>query len=254
MARLSDRVCFVPCGCGIVKYLNAAALDSMDAEAFRHQSPYPWVAPAGLLNDQGFRELLANLPPVSRFERVFDKQRKHGQTPHNRFALEWESKLELPPPWEEFIGELRSGIYREFLARMLQVDVRLRFHWHYTPRGCSVSPHCDARRKLGSHIFYFNDADAWDPEWGGQTLVLDDHGRLHRDSNPEFDAFDCVATSEVAGNNSFLFLRRGNSWHGVREIQAPEGEFRKVFIVIFEKLGMGSRVIRRLGSPNASRP
>jgi len=237
----------------MVKYLNADALDAMDAEVFRHRSPYPWVAPAGLLSDQGFRELSASLPPVSQFERVFDKPRKHGQAPHNRFALEWESELELPTPWEDFIEELRGVTYQGFLRRMLRMDVRLRFHWHYTPRGCSVSPHCDARRKLGSHIFYFNDSDTWNPEWGGQTLILDDHGRLHRDSNPGFEAFDCVATSEVAGNNSFLFLRRGNSWHGVREIQAPEGEFRKVFIVVFEKLGLGGRVMRRFGSASSSR-
>ncbi len=59
---------------------------------------------------------------------------------------------------------------------------------------------------------------------------------------------DCVAASEVADNNSFIFLRSGNSWHGVREVEAPEGHFRKAFIVVFEKAGLGARLLNRLGS------
>jgi len=231
-----------------VKFLDSAALDALDAEAFRRQRPYPWVAPAGLLSGKGFSTLLADLPPVSRFKRVFGKQRKHGQKPHDRYALEWEPGLELPASWREFIEELQGKTYRSFLSRMLGVAVRLRFHWHYTPRGCSVSPHCDARRKLGSHIFYFNTSDTWDTTWGGQTLVLDDHGRLHRDSSPDFEDFECVTSSEVADNNSFIFLRSGNSWHGVREVKAPEGHFRKAFIVVFEKAGLGAHLLNRLGS------
>ncbi len=128
---------------GTVKYLNSAALD---ARAFRLQQPYPWIAPAGLLSDEGFRSLEAGLPPLSRFTRVFGKQRKHGQKPHDRYALEWEPDLELHESWREFIDELRGQAYRDFRHRMLGVAVRLRLHWHFTPRGCAVSPHCDGRQ------------------------------------------------------------------------------------------------------------
>jgi hypothetical protein len=41
-----------------------------------------------------------------------------------------------------------------------------------------VSPHCDSPKKLGSHIFYLNTKEDWDPSWGGETLILDDGGRL----------------------------------------------------------------------------
>jgi len=234
-----------------MNYLDRDALDALDARDFRSRRPYPWLSPTALLTEGGFLELAAALPPVSRFTEVFGKARKHGQKPHDRYALEWEPGLELPRPWCEFIDELRGEVYRDFLARMLGTPVRLRFHWHYTPRGCSVSPHCDARRKIGSHIFYFNPVGEWDPAWGGQTLVLDDRGTFHRDSNPDFDAFDCVAASEVTGNSSFLFLRNGNSWHGVREVTAPEGLFRRVFIVVFEKVGFGTRILNRLGPDRA---
>lgn len=107
-------------------------------------------------------------------------------------------------------------------------------HWHYALRGCSVSPHCDAKRKFGSHIFYLNRSSEWDPGWGGETLVLDDGGRFHSDSAPDFDDFDAVAAARTGDNDSFIFARRGNSWHGVRELTCPEGHYRKVFIVVFE--------------------
>ena len=90
----------------------------------------------------------------------------------------------------------QADAYRAFLRRLLGIErFALRLHWHYTPSGCSVSPHCDARRKLGSHIFYFNTEADWDPRWGGETLLLDDGGRLHRDSSPRFEDFDRIETS-----------------------------------------------------------
>ena len=39
----------------------------------------------------------------------------------------------------------------------------------------------------------------------------------------------------TADNRSILFGRRGNSWHGVRQINCPEDYYRKVFIVVFEE-------------------
>ena len=119
-----------------------------------------------------------------------------------------------------------------FGTRLLQLN----FHWHYTPNGCSVSPHCDAKRKLGSHIFYFNTTADWDPSWGGETLILDDRGRFPRNSAPRFEDFDVVIPGEALGNRSLLFARGDKSWHGVREIHCPAGAYRKVFIVVVNDL------------------
>ena len=47
--------------------------------------------------------------------------------------------------------------------------------------------------------------------------------------------FDRAIDSTAMGNYSFLFVRNGNSWHGVREITCPEGHYRKVFIVVIRK-------------------
>jgi len=216
-----------------MSYLDFDALDGMDAEAFQTRRPFPWTNPAGLLTEEGFHALRDTLPDASRFERIFGKARRHGQQPHDRLSLDYTPGMELSRPWQDFMAELQGPHYRRFMARMLgSDDFGLQFHWHYTPASCSVSPHCDARSKLGSHIFYFNTEADWRPEWGGQTVVLDDSGRFDYRSAPAFVDFDQATESTAMGNYSLLFTRRGNSWHGVREITCPPDTYRKVLIAV----------------------
>jgi len=216
-----------------MSYLDFDRLEALDSKSFRAARPFPWINPQGLLSEDGYLRLLDTLPPVSSFSRIFGKRRSYGQQSHNRLALEYSPDLELAEPWREFINELESKRYAAFLQRMFgRRGLKLSFHWHYTPRGCSVSPHCDAAHKLGSHIFYLNREDQWDPHWGGETVVLDDNGRFDHKSAPAFEDFDSAVGSEATGNRSLLFARGAKSWHGVREITCPEGQYRKVFIAV----------------------
>lgn len=186
-----------------------------------------------MLSEQGYRVLLDNLPDVAQFKRVFGVKRSHGQQPHDRFVLECRDDLPIAPCWHDFVAELRGERYCGFVQRMFRRgNFQLSFHWQSTPAGCSVAPHCDATHKLGSHIFYVNSRDEWDPDWGGENLILDDGGRFKRNSAPPFEDFIQIAAGENLGNNSLLFQRQGNSWHGVREIRCPEDRLRKVFIVV----------------------
>lgn len=214
-------------------YLDFESLEQLDDAAFRATKPYPWLNPEHCLTDEGYETLRRSLPPPEEFERVFGKKRSYGQQSHDRLALEYDESLSIPQPWHDFVAELKGPRYRRFLRRMLgRGGLSLSFHWHYTPNGCSVSPHCDAAHKLGSHIFYFNTSDDWKPEWGGETLVLDDHGRFDHKSAPKFEDFEITASSQSLGNYSLLFARGESSWHGVREIRCPPGAYRKVFIVV----------------------
>ena len=123
------------------------------------------------------------MPELSRFRAFFGKQRKHGQASHDRYVLDYEDGMDLPAPWDQFIAELRSETYRKFVCRMLGVShVRFRFHWHFTPNGGEVSPHCDSKGKIGSQIFYLNTSDDWQWDWGGETVILDDGGRISADN------------------------------------------------------------------------
>lgn len=238
-----------------MKFLNHEMLEAIEPVEFRSRKPYPWVNPQGMLTDEGFRRLYETIPDVSRFAPYFGVRRSHGQEPHDRFVLEYGEDLEVADVWHDFVAELRGPAYQRFLQRMFGRGLlRLGFHWHYTPNGCSVSPHCDAKRKLGSHIFYFNTEHDWDASWGGQTVILDDDGRFERKSAPRFEDFGWSADSESLGNRSLLFARRSKSWHGVREIVAPEGRYRKVFIVVVEDWARSvqHRLVSRLRGKRAS--
>ena len=220
-----------------MQYLDYDKLEAVDAAAFADTKPYPFVNPPGLLTDVGFSSLVENQLDVSALTPSFGRKRSHGQRAHDRYLLEYQPGLEfLPPAWKEFIAELHGPQYTRFIKRLYQCrSFQLNMHWHYAPRGCSVSPHCDAVHKMGSHIFYLNTQDDWDPEWGGATLILEDHGRFKIDAAPAFEDFDSVIASECIGNVSTLFKRRNRSWHGVRELTCPDDKLRKVFIVVINR-------------------
>jgi hypothetical protein len=215
-------------------YLDPDSLNAVDARQFQNAYPYPWQAFPALMPDERWQALHDNLPPFEQFTAVFGRKRKGGQRSHDRYVLQhrpW-THPKLPEPWKGFVRELQSDRYRDWLAGMLGHDrFLLHFHWHYTPRGCSVSPHCDAEWKIGSHIFYFNGEDDWAPDWGGETIILDDQGEHEPDTAPEFEDFYGQWPGPNRGNWSLLFLRGDHSWHGVKAIACPEHAYRKVFIV-----------------------
>lgn len=231
-------------------YLNTAVLDAIDPQAFRNQNPYPWINPQYFIREDRYGDLLASVPDISQFRAFFGKQRKHGQASHDRFTLDYERGMELSPQWRDFVEELCGERYRAFVCDLLNVSsVRFRFHWHFTPNGGEVSPHCDSKGKIGSQIFYLNTQDDWQWDWGGETVVLDDSGRIAPGNAPAFEDFDAEYPAETQDNRSLIFGRRGNSWHGVRRINCPENYYRKVFIVVFEEhrpLRMALKKTKRL--------
>ena len=221
----------------VSQYIDYDRLAHFDSEAFQQRSPYPWLNERGLLHDAAFETLRTAHPTTECFQRRFGEQRKFGQQSHDRYSLEYSDDLEVAAPWREFVAELRAAPYQQWLAGMLGTrHFSLTFHWHYTPAGCSVSPHCDAKHKLGSHIFYFNTSADWDASWGGETVILDDEGRFKRRSNPSFSDFSSATPSRSIGNYSLLFNRNGNSWHGVRPLTCPKDALRKVFIVVINRV------------------
>ena len=224
-------------------------LSRFDAKAFRGSRPYPWLNPQGVLTTEAYQRLAETLPPLEQCEPFFGKQRKHGQRAHDRYRFEYQPGVEIAAPWQALIDELRGERYHRWMRHMLGTRFfRLSYHWHYTPNGCSVSPHCDSRGKLGSHIFYMNTRQDWQDSWGGETVVLEDGGRLSAQSAPDFEDFDAAYPAKTLENYSFLFCRRGDSWHGVREIQCPEGALRKAFIVVIENDGP-RQMLKRLWKP-----
>ncbi len=221
-------------------YIDENVLEHLitNKQVFWQCKPYPFVNIQGFLKLEAFAQLYADLPDASLFEKQIGYKRGHGQQSHDRYALQYRPSLQerLTPSWRDFIGEIHSELYRRFWQELFELGARDRFvftmHWHSMPASASVSPHTDARRKLGSHIFYFNTPEDWDESWGGQTLVLDGEGKWPRHSAPGFDDLREAGASRVLGNHSFLFTQNDQSWHGVRPIQCPLDRLRKVFIIV----------------------
>jgi hypothetical protein len=213
------------------------------SSAFLNQKPYPWIGLQRVLQEDAFGRLCAELPRHDLFKQEFGQARDYGQQSHDRYALQYHPRLdaELAPSWRAFIADLRSERYGSFIREMYGLGASQRFelsmHWHHAANGGSVSPHTDARRKIGSHIFYFNTAKDWEPAWGGQTVVLDDGGRLSAHASPKFGELPQIAASEILGNRSFMFRRTEHSWHAVNPITCPPDRMRKVFIVVVNRIG-----------------
>lgn len=232
-----------------MEFFEDQRMAELDESAFQNAHPYPWVNPAGLLRQDAYETLRQKLPPLDLFETSFGKARRHGQRPHDRYKLAYSPDLPVAQEWHDFAAEVHGPEYRRFLARMIGNDhFDVSCQWHYTPSGCSVSPHCDATWKLGSHLLYFNTEDDWDATWGGETVILDDRGRFSPRSAPEFEDFEQSYGAESLGNRSLLFIRNKNSWHGVRPIACPEGYLRKVFLIVIKRRSMKDRVKNMLAA------
>lgn len=215
-----------------MEYLNRACLEQISGKDFRSRQPYPWTNIQNTLTAEGCEVLRQTLPDSAAFERQVGKKRGYGQAPHDRFLLHYRPGVSVAQPWLEFLDELRGGTYQSFLRRTLGPHkFILTFEWYYAWEGCAVSPHCDAVRKIATHIFYFNTQADWDSSWGGQILILDDGKRLKAHSAPGFDDLKAAASIEPVGNGSLFFQRTPHSWHGVRPLQCPPGNLRRLFIV-----------------------
>ena len=218
-----------------MEYLDRKCLQGIPSETFQRRRPYPWINMQNTLTQEGFERLRGTLPDVSLFERQVGIKRGYGQGSHDRYLLHYQPGLGVGEPWKEFIDELHGETYLSFLHRMFGPQEKRRLiltlEWYFAWQGCAVSPHCDAQRKLATHIFYFNTDADWDPSWGGHILILDDGGRFKAHSAPAFDDFQVGAEIDPRGNGSLLFQRTDHSWHGVRPLQPLPGNLRKLFIV-----------------------
>ena len=136
-------------------YLDFDKLAAMDGKAFRNTDPYPWVNPAALLTDEGYAALLNSMPTTDQMTPQFGQARSHGQKPHDRYSLEYRPGLDISSAWQGFIDELQSDEYHAFIKKMFGRGLfKLNFHWHYAPRGASVSPlRCPAQARLAYLLF-----------------------------------------------------------------------------------------------------
>lgn len=219
-----------------MNFIDYSVFEKIDAAEFQGTKPFSWINPKGALTEEGFKKLESTLPDISLFEKSVGVQRAYGQKSHDRYELKYVEGIKIHPTWQAFIKEIFSPRYQNEIARLFGTkNFTTRCQWQYAYAGCSVSPHCDSPNKLGSQIFYMNTPENWKEEWGGRTLVLDDHGKFSCDSAPEIKEFEIASASTIIPNRSFIFGRSNRSWHAVEELACPAGAYRKLFTVVFDK-------------------
>ena len=233
----------------INSFIDYQLIESFDQECFRQNQPFPWYNFHNFLTTEGFEQLLKDFPPLELFEKHQGLERVYGQRPHNRYYLAYETSVyhqiehkdqgivdykNLPTSWQMFIQELETSQgYQNFIKSLFEVtDFQIRYAWHMGVTNSEVSPHRDAEQKIGTHILYFNTSDDWDTAWDGATLVLGN--KLNDAMNPDFSDFATVIPSQLTNSHSFIFKNTPNAWHGVKPLTCPEGNYRRLFNIIFE--------------------
>lgn len=218
-----------------MEFLNRERLARVSSESFRKEMPYPWVSIEDTLTPSAFENLRESFPDASLFH--VKKEMAPGEGPMSgpRAVLSYRPGVELPESWKKFVAELQDGFYESFLRRLFGLapdqQPSLTAEWHYAWQGCSISPHCDARQQVGTHIFYFNTEADWDSKWGGEILILDDLQRFQAQSAPTFADLQTAAVIDPRGNGSLIFQRTDHSWHGVLPLESPPERLRKLFVV-----------------------
>jgi len=243
--------------------LSPERLAALAAGRTHQEAPFRHATLDGLLSPEGFERLQAEYPSLELFERHVGLPRRFGQASHDRLYLELETSLyhrgetsapgvialgDLSAVWQQFIEQLRAEPYcRAVLGLLGARAATLRFTWHVAFTGCSVSPHRDAREKLGTHLFYFNTEREWSADWGGSTLLFG--RRTTATMNPGFDQFESATAAPFLGNQSLIFRNQRAAWHGMKPLSAPAGCYRKIFAVVFDR--PGKRLPRLLDSAEA---
>ena len=231
-------------------FIDNQLLKSFPINDFRERVPYPWSEISRFLTPSGFEALRQNFPPVELFKWHSDLTRPYGQRPHNRYYLAYEESTylsnkrrgsgiarhkDLSQEWALFIRELEtSEPYLTLVQSLFEVSAfKVRYAWHIGVTNSEVSAHVDSTKKIGTHIVYFNSDQDWNPEWGGSTLVLS--GKSRDTLSPDFEDFDQSIQIQNVGNRSFLFKNGADAWHGMKPLRSPEGVYRRIFNIIFER-------------------
>lgn len=235
-------------------FISLSAIKNFNYTTYHAASPFPHHTSYSFITPEGFESLRKDFPALDLFEKSVGNYRG-PQRPHDRFLLSFERSIyhnknyrgkglvlrkDLSKKWQGFLNELEGKTYRNFIKKILGTS-RFKIHceWHMGFKGSEVSPHKDAPFRLGSHLFYFNTREDWNPSWGGETLLLGDKVKGSSAQAPEFRDFKKNLPVPTVGNQSLLFHNSASAWHGVEPLKCPRNKYRRVFMVIFMKPNSG---------------
>lgn len=228
-------------------FINPSALERFPWREFPKTAPFPWHSFENFLTPEAFRILFRDFPRTGLFEKHHNLPRGDGQPPHNRYYLACEKsyyhdpdytgegiidRTELSQTWQNFLRELESGPYRDFIRKITGMgDLEPHYSWHLGIRDSEVSPHLDSMKKKVIHLFYFNTSGDWDTSWGGKTVLMGQKKSGVR--NPSFSDFREIEEIPFLDNRSLFIQNTPDAWHGARKLTCPPDHYRRLFSAVW---------------------
>lgn len=223
-----------------MEYINETVLNTAISrkEQFKNNIQFPWMNIKDFIHKYKFKLLFDNFLPYDVFEKRKDGVYMISQRVYNEHNLQepWD-KLSQYEYWEGLARDLKSKEYREFLNDMFEEKMKhLAIEFFILRKNSGSRPHCDMKRKIGSHLFYLLPSDYWDPSWGGQTeIILTDkkESEQHTSYRTSLDQLNGKTIKPIiVDNHSLLFKKTDRSWHFVDAINCPPDKMRIMFQLI----------------------
>jgi hypothetical protein len=233
--------------------------------------PYPIGVIAPAFDQQVYKELSEDFPPLSLF--------RHRPDLGNKYAL---SELNRPEKFRRFLTTSdiwgRFGRYiksREFVEQTLDAlkarhidlaigrykvvskksgtkasalsllrritELSARFEFSVlSGQGGHVRPHTDDRQKIITLVLSMIRPGEWDSTWGGSTAIVwpNDKTRSFNWCNKmiALEDVDFIRHLPFNPNQAVIFVKTFNSWHAVAPITSPmEQALRKTVTVVIER-------------------
>ena len=217
--------------------------------------PYPIGVASPVIEDQLYREMLGNFPPIE----LFNSSDYHGRKyflskKHNR--REYEDFIASQPVWREFRRYIRSDDFIFSTIDMLRahhIDLGLtranmglaarsvecckhllnghlpsvrpaltgRLEFSALPAdGGKLFPHTDTAKKVITLVVSMVGEGEWNPEFGGGSEVMrpKDMSKNYNFLNAQlsFEEVEKIKVFDFKPNQLVIFVKTFNSLHGVR--------------------------------------
>lgn len=231
-----------------MKYLNTETIAKFDIDGFHSQEGFPYAVINDFLTEEGYALLLHNFPKKEKLNKE-NVPRGDGQGSHDKYYLsEKDCSGKLSPEWEEFLVELQSDTYINFIRKIYNIndELEVRSDWQMLGNGKSIPPHLDGYGKLSIQGIYFNDPKEWKEEYGGGTTALISKNTYKKTDKLDYDSFEKHVTTNPIGNSSIIFSSsHPKAWHSVKPLTCPENSFRRAFFIVVRSKKLMDESLRK---------
>jgi len=204
-----------------------------EKQTFLSIKPYPWINATGFLKPGMRSKLIAKAPELG--EKYLIGDMKRISTINKQEILD----LGLSETWQNFIDDISSEFYKNFLREMLDIqeDFDILYEFAYENNRFYLGPHTDSPLKRGTQLFYLNDHSNWKLEWGGRTILYGNFHPLNNKNLKSMPLEEVISLSEkvyyadILNEESLFFKKTNDSWHSIEPIRCPNpGYNRRIFL------------------------